>query len=152
MANTYTQLYVHAVFAVQGRQSMILQNQKEELHKYITGIVRNKGQKLIAINCMPDHTHIFIGFKPNSNIADIIRDVKNNSVRFINEKQWVAGKFTWQEGYGAFTYSHSQLATVAKYIDRQEEHHKHQTFIEEYREMLEKFNIRYDERYIFKTD
>ena len=150
MANTYTQIYIHIVFAVQGRQNLILKEYKEELHKYITGIVQNKGQKLIAINSMPDHVHIFIGMKPTAALSDLARDIKNNSSTFINEKKWVRGKFNWQKGFGAFSYGHSQIDVVVKYIQNQEEHHEKKTFREEYLEMLQKFAVEYDEKYLFE--
>lgn len=150
MANTFTQLYVQIVFAVQGRQNLISKAHKEELHKYITGIVREKKQKLLAVNCMPDHTHVFVGFKPDKAISDLARDIKANSSAFVNEKKWVKGKFHWQEGYGAFTYSHSQLTDVINYIRNQEAHHMKKTFREEYLDMLEKFRIEYDQRYLFE--
>jgi REP element-mobilizing transposase RayT len=150
MANTYTQIYIHVVFAVQGRQNLIRKVNKEELHKYITGIIQNKGQKLIAINSMPDHVHIFIGMKPNIALSDLIRDVKNNSSTFINEKRWIRGKFNWQKGFGAFSYAHSQIDAVAKYILNQEKHHAKKTFKEEYVEMLKNFNVGYDEKYLFE--
>ncbi len=119
MANTYTQIYIQVVFAVQGRYNLISKKHKEELHKYITGIIRNKKQKLIAINCMPDHIHIFIGMKPNIALSDLVRDVKNNSSTFINKKNWVRGKFNWQKGFGAFSYGRSQIDAVVKYIQNQ---------------------------------
>jgi len=150
MANTYTQIYIHVVFAVQGRQNLIPKEHKEELHKYITGIVQNKKQKLIAINCMPDHSHIFIGMKPSIALSDLVRDIKNNSSAFINEKKWVRGKFNWQEGFGAFSYGHSQIEVVVKYIQNQDDHHAQKTFKEEYLEMLKKFAVEYDEKYLFK--
>ncbi len=114
MANTYTQIYIQVVFAVQGRLNPIKKDNKEELHKYITGIVRNKKQKLIAINSMSDHIHIFLGMKPSIALPDLVRDIKNNSSTFINEKKWVRGKFSWQEGFGAFSYGHSQMDTVVR--------------------------------------
>ncbi len=150
MANTYTQIYIHVVFAVQGRQNLIPEEHKEELHKYITGIVQNKKQKLIAINSMPDHSHIFIGMKPSLALSDLVRDIKNNSSNFINEKKWVRGKFNWQEGFGAFSYGHSQIEVVVKYIQNQEQYHTKKTFKEEYLEMLKKFDVEYDEKYLFK--
>lgn len=150
MANTYTQIYIHVVFAVQGRQNLIPKEHKEDLHKYITGIVRNKGQKLIAINSMPDHAHVFIGMKPNIALSDLVRDIKNNSSGFINEKKWVRGKFNWQKGFGAFSYGHSQIDAVVKYILNQEKHHAKKTFHEEYVEMLKKFAVEYDEKYLFE--
>ena len=116
MANAYSQLYIHVIFAVKGRQSLISANWKEEFYKYITGIVTNKGQKLIAINGMPDHIHILIGQKPDKSISDLVRDIKSNSSNFINDKKWINGKFEWQNGFGAFSYSHSQLTNVINYI------------------------------------
>lgn len=150
MANTYTQIYIHVVFAVQGRQNLIPKEHKEDLHKYITGIVRNKGQKLIAINSMPDHAHVFLGVKPTIALSDLVRDIKNNSSGFINEKKWVRGKFNWQKGFGAFSYGHSQIDAVVKYILNQEKHHAKKTFHEEYVEMLKKFAVEYDEKYLFE--
>lgn len=149
MANTYTQIYIQVVFAVQHRQNLINKDKKEELHKYITGIIRNKNQKLFAINSMPDHVHIFIGVKPSMALSDLVRDIKNNSSTFINEKKWVMGKFNWQKGFGAFSYRHSQIDTVVKYIQNQESHHAKKTFKEEYLEILKKFNVEYDDKYLF---
>ena len=149
MANTYTQIYLHVVFAVQHRQNLINKEKKEELHKYIAGIIRNKNQKLIAINSMPDHVHIFIGMKPSIALSDLVRDIKNNSSTFINEKKWVMGKFNWQKGFGAFSYGHSQIDTVVKYIQNKESHHAKKTFKEEYLEILKKFDVEYDEKYLF---
>ena len=150
MANTYTQIYIQVVFAVQGRYNMIRKEHKEELNKFITGIIRNKKQKLIAINNMPDHAHIFIGMKPSIALSDLVRDIKNNSSAFINEKKWVRRKFNWQEGFGAFSYGHSQMDAVVKYIQNQEEHHARKTFKEEYLELLKRFHVEYDEKYLFK--
>jgi REP element-mobilizing transposase RayT len=149
MANTYTQIYMHIVFAVQGRYNLLKKENKEELHKYITGIIKNKKQKLIAINSMPDHAHIFIGMKPNIALSDLVRDIKNNSSSFITKKRWVVGKFNWQEGFGGFSYGHSQIGVVAKYIENQEKHHIRKTFKEEYLETLKKFNVEFNEKYIF---
>ncbi|MGH7595815.1 MAG: IS200/IS605 family transposase [bacterium] len=150
MANTYTQIYIHVVFAVQGRQNLIPKEHKEELHKYITGIVKNKGQKLIAINSMPDHVHVFIGMKPSIALSDLVGDIKTGSSTFINEKKWIREKFNWQVGFGAFSYGHSQIDVVVKYIQDQEEHHAKKSFREEYLNMLNKFNVAYDEKYLFK--
>lgn len=150
MANTYTQIYIHIVFAVQGRHNLIRQEHKEELHKYTTGIITKKGQKLLAINAMPDHVHVLVGLKPDKSVSDLVRDIKTNSSGFITEKNWVRGKFRWQEGYGAFSYSHSQLTTIINYIRNQEKHHSKRTFKQEYLEMLEKFNIEYDKKYLFE--
>ena len=149
MANTYSQLYIHIIFAVKGRQSLISAKWKEEIYKYITGITTNKGQKLIAINGMPDHIHILIGLKPDKSISDLVRDIKSNSSKFINDKKWITGKFEWQIGFGAFSHSHSQLTNVIKYIQRQEEHHKVKTFKEEYFEFLKLFNIEFKDEYLF---
>jgi REP element-mobilizing transposase RayT len=150
MANTYTQIYMHVVFAVQERQNLIRREHKEELHKYITGIITGRGQKLIAINLMPDHVHILLGLKPDIALSDLVGDIKTGSTNHINRNQWVAGRFCWQEGFGAFSYSHSQLNAVVRYIQNQEQHHARRTFREEYRAMLERFKVRYEERYLFK--
>lgn len=150
MANTFTQLYVHIVFAVKGRQNLISANHREELHKYITGIVQNKNQKMLAIFCMPDHVHMFIGMKPDMSISDLVRDIKANASRYINDQKWVVGKFSWQEGFGAFSYAKSQQNDVVKYILNQEDHHKIKSFKEEYLEILKKFEVEYDEQYLFE--
>lgn len=123
MANTFSQIYIQTVFAVSNRQSVIKADFKEDLYKYITRIVRNQGQKLIAINGMPDHVHILIGLRPAMALADLVQDIKADSSNFINKKKWVQGKFSWQEGYGAFSYGHSQLNTIIQYIQHQEKHH-----------------------------
>ena len=149
MANTYTQLYFHVVFAVKGRANLISPKWKVELYKYITGIITNKNQKLITINGMPDHVHIMIGMKPDNNLSDLIRDIKANSSKFINEKKWVLGKFEWQQGFGAFTLGHSQIDSVIKYISNQEEHHKIKSFKEEYMEFLKLYEIDFKAEYIF---
>jgi REP element-mobilizing transposase RayT len=150
MANTYTQIYIQIVFAVQGRQSLIQAERNDELQKYITGIVTNQGQKLIAINNMPDHMHILIGQKPTMALSDLVRDIKAGSSGFINERRWVAGRFSWQEGFGAFSYGHSQLGAVIRYIQNQQQHHRRRSFAEEYEQLLERFNIPHDERYVFQ--
>lgn len=150
MPNTYTQIYIQIVFAVKGRQNLISPKNREELHKYITGIVQNRGHKLLAIFCMPDHVHVLIGLKPSQSISNIAKDIKAGSSGFINEKKWVMGKFNWQEGYGAFSYSKNQVDSVVKYILNQEEHHRKKTFKEEYLEFLAEFDIAYDEKYLFE--
>ena len=150
MANTYTQLYIQIVFAVKSRQNLISNSWKNELFKYITGIISNDGQKLIAINGMPDHIHILIGLKPNKALSDLVRDIKANSSRFINEKRWISGKFEWQTGFGAFSYSHSQLTNIINYIQNQEKHHASTTFKEEYIDFLNAFEIDYKHDYVFK--
>jgi putative transposase len=149
MANTYTQIYLQLVFAPKGRENIIPVTHKEELHKYTTGIIQNRKHKLLAINSMPDHTHIFIGYNPSQPLPDLLRDIKANSSKFINEKKWMGGKFQWQTGYGAFSYSHSQIDDVIKYINSQEAHHKKASFKEEYLTLLQKFDIEYDPQYLF---
>jgi putative transposase len=149
MANTYTQIYLHLVFSPEGRESVIPIKHKEELQKYTTGIIQKRKHKLLAINYMPDHVHIFIGYQPSQLLPDLLRDIKANSSKFINEKKWLSGKFRWQEGYGAFSYSHSHINDVIQYINRQEEHHKKIRFKEEYQKYLEDFTIEYDPRYLF---
>ncbi|WP_291286566.1 IS200/IS605 family transposase [Flavobacterium sp.] len=149
MANTYSQLYIHIVFTVKGRQNLISKNWKAEIYKYITGIVSNKGQKLITINGMPDHIHILIGLKPDKSISDLVRDIKANSSKFINDKKWINGKFEWQNGFGAFSYSHSHLTNIIKYIENQEEHHKTRTFKQEYIGFLKLFDVDFKNEYLF---
>lgn len=148
MGNTFTQIYLHVVFAVQNRVSLIQPEWENELYKYITGIVRNNGHKLIAINRMSDHVHIAVGYKPNQLIPDLLQDIKGNSSKWINEKKYVKGKFTWQAGYGAFSFSHSQIDAVVNYINSQEKHHKRQSFREEYIQLLKKYDVPYDEKYV----
>jgi putative transposase len=149
MAGTFSQVYVQVVFAVKGRQSLIDQTWRDELFRYMAGIITAKGQKSIIVNGVADHVHCFIGLRPVMFISDLVRDIKNNSSRFINEKGFVKGRFEWQEGYGAFSYSHSHIKTVYEYILNQEEHHRKQTFREEYVDFLEKFEIEYQPKYIF---
>ncbi len=150
MAGTFSQIYIQIVFAPQGRENLIGKNWKDELHKYIAGIITNKGQKSIIINGVSDHIHILIGLKPSMAISDLVRDIKNNSSNFINEKKFVNGKFSWQEGYGAFSYAHSQIEQVYNYILHQEEHHHKKTFKEEYLDFLQKYEIEYDEKFLFE--
>ena len=150
MAHTFTQIYIQAVFAVAWRQSLVRLNFKEDLHKYITGIVRKQGQKLIAINAMPDHTHMLIGLKPNKALSDLMRDVKSDSTEFIKRNGWIKGQFNWQEGFGAFSYSHSQLGSVIRYIRDQEKHHAKRTFRNEYLTLLKKFDVAYESKYLFE--
>lgn len=149
MAGTFSQIYIQIVFAVKGRQNLISKQWKDDLHKYIAGIIKGKKQKPIIVNGMPDHIHAFIGLRPSMTIADLVRDIKNNSTNFINNHTWVKGKFSWQEGYGAFSYSHSHIGSVYNYIKNQEQHHKKRTFKEEYLELLKKFEIEYNEKYLF---
>jgi len=151
MANTYSQIYLQVVFAVEGRQNLIQKRNKQELHKYITGIVTQRGQKLLAVHCMPDHTHVLIGLKPSVALSDVVRDVKNASTNFVNRNRWVAGRFSWQEGFGAFSYGHSQLTGIINYIKDQEQHHASRTFRQEYIQFLKKYEIDHDEKFIFKS-
>ncbi|MBL0104826.1 MAG: transposase [Bacteroidetes bacterium] len=149
MPNTYSQLYAQIVFAVQGRQNLIPAIHREELHKYISGIIQNRKQKTLAVFCMPDHAHVLVGMQPSVPISDLTRDIKAGSSNFINGKKWIDGKFNWQEGFGAFSYSRSQIDNVIRYILNQEKHHKHKSFKEEYLGFLEKFGIEYQEKYLF---
>jgi len=150
MPNTYTQIYLQFVFAVKYRARVIQPNWKNNLYQYITGIVQNNGHKMLVINGMPDHLHIFIGMMPNQSISDLLKDIKRSSSIWINENKFVKGKFEWQEGYAAFSYAKSQIKNVIAYIENQEEHHKSESFKKEYIHFLQKFEIEYDEKYIFK--
>jgi REP element-mobilizing transposase RayT len=150
MANTYTQIHLQFVFAVKYRNGLIHGSFKEELYKYISGIIKENNHKLLAINGMPDHLHIFIGMRPSQSISDLLQDIKGSSSKWINEKKFLKVKFEWQEGYGAFSYSKSHVNNVISYIQNQENHHKKESFREEYLKFLKVFEIEYDERYIFK--
>ena len=152
MANTYSQIYIQAVFAPEGRQNLIRRENKEELHKYITGIVTNQGQKLLAIHCMPDHTHVLIGLRPAMAVSDLMQEVKAHSSSFINEKKWVPGRFNWQAGYRAFSYGHSQLTSIIQYIRNQEAHHAKKSFRDEYLQFLKKFDVAYNPKFLFDFD
>ena len=150
MANTYTQIHLQFIFAVKYREGLINSAWKDQLYKYITGIVQNHKHKLLSINGMPDHVHLLIGMRPTQSVSELMQQVKGDSSKWINEKKYVKGKFEWQEGYGAFSYGKSQVPNVISYIQNQEEHHRKKTFVEEYIEFLKKFEIEYDERYILK--
>ncbi|WP_300599569.1 IS200/IS605 family transposase [Niabella sp.] len=150
MAGTYSQIYIQIVFAVKVRQNLIHPAWKDALHKYIAGIIKGKGQKPIIVNGMPDHLHIFVGLRPAMAISDLVRDIKNNSSNFINDRHLVNGKFSWQEGFGAFSYAHSQIEQVYNYILNQEAHHQRKTFKTEYVEFLNTFDIPFDEKYLFE--
>jgi REP element-mobilizing transposase RayT len=150
MAGTFSQIYIQVVFAVKRRESLIHPSWEEELYKYITGIVRNKEQKMLAINGMHDHIHFLMGMKPSCCLSDLVREVKKSSNDFIQEKKFSKFKFQWQEGYGAFSYSHSSLDNVIAYINTQKEHHKKQTFKEEYKMFLTKFQIEHKDEYLFE--
>lgn len=149
MPGTYSQIYIQNIFAVKGRQSLIGINWEERLYKYITGIVQEKEQKMIAINGMPDHIHFLIGMRPSCCLSDLVREIKKSSSIFIKENKLTPFKFNWQEGFGAFSYSHSHLNRVITYIDNQKEHHKKKSFKAEYFGFLKKFNVQYDEKYLF---
>ena len=149
MPNTYSQLYIQIVFAVQGRKSFIKESFREELQKYTSKIISEQKQKLLAIYCMPDHTHIFLSMKPSLAISDLVRDIKSNSSIFLKDKKFVK-EFSWQEGFGAFSYSKSQSKNVIAYVLNQQEHHRKRTFKNEYLDFLNKFEIEYDEKYLFE--
>jgi putative transposase len=149
MSGTFSQIYIHYVFAVKGRQNLLQKPWREEVFQYISGIINGKNQKPIIVNGVADHVHVFVGLKPSMPISDLVRDIKNNSSNFINERKFIRGKFSWQEGYGVFSYAQSQVETVYQYIANQEEHHKKKTFKDEYIEFLNKYEVEYDEKYLF---
>ena len=151
MANTYTQIHIQVIFAVKNRTGLIQKEWKDELYKYITGIIQTHDHKLLAINGMPDHLHVFFGMRPIQSLSDLMQDIKGSSSKWINEKKFIKGKFEWQEGYGAFSYGKSQASSVIAYVQNQEVHHRKITFLEEYKKFLEKFEVDYDEQYIFKA-
>lgn len=137
MAGTYSQIYIQVVFAVQGRQNLLQKEWRQEVFKYMVGIIKNKGQKPIIVNGVEDHAHVFLGLKPAKALSDLVRDVKNNSSNFINDHKWIKGRFSWQEGYGAFLYGHSQIEDMYNYVLNQEQHHAKQTFKDEYMDFLQ---------------
>ena len=149
MANTFTQIHIHAVFAVQNRISLIHKFWQERLYKYIIAIIQKHGHKVLSIGGMPDHIHILFGFRPTQALSALIQEVKRDSSEWINKEKLVMGRFSWQEGYGAFSYSKSHVSQVAKYIETQEKHHQKKSFLEEYKKILRDFDLEYDERYIF---
>jgi len=149
MANTFTQIHIHAVFAVQNRISLINQSWQDRLYKYIIAIIQKHGHKVLSIGGMPDHIHILFGFRPTQALSELIQEVKRDSSEWINKEKLVRGRFSWQEGYGAFSYSKSHISKVANYIETQEKHHKKRSFLEEYKKILQDFDLEYDERYIF---
>jgi putative transposase len=148
--NTYSQIYIQIVFAVKGRQNSIKETFREEIQRYMSGIISNKKQKTYAIFCMPDHTHIFVSIKPDIAISDLVRDIKSNSSSFIKEKNFLNNTFSWQDGFGAFSYSKSQSQQVVNYILNQPLHHQKRSFKEEYLEFLKKYEIAYEEKYLFE--
>jgi REP element-mobilizing transposase RayT len=149
MANTYSQILIHVVFTVKGRSNLIEKKWRNDIHRYISGIITSKGQKSIIVNGVADHVHCFIGLNPSMCLSELIRDVKNNSSKYINEKKIIKGKFQWQEGFGAFSYATSQIKNVYNYILNQEEHHKKTSFKEEYLTLLENYEVDYEEKYLF---
>ncbi len=152
MANTYTQLYFHIVFAVRGRRNLMSKKWRDELYKYITGVIKAKEQKLMIIGGVEDHIHLLLGTKPDCNLSDLVRDIKANSSKWINEQKLTPIKFEWQSGFGAFTIGQSQISRVVTYIQNQEEHHKKKTFREEYIEFLKAYEVDYNEKYIFTDE
>lgn len=149
MAGTFSQIYIHYVFAVKGRENLLQQPWRDDVFKFIAGIIKGKNQKPIIVNGVADHVHVFVGLNTSMCISDLVRDIKNNSSNFINDQHFLKGKFSWQEGYGAFSYAHSQIEQVYQYIANQEEHHKKKTFKDEYLDFLQKFEVVYNERYLF---
>jgi REP element-mobilizing transposase RayT len=150
MANTFTQIHIHTVFAVKNRMSLIHKSWQERLYKYIITIIQKHEHKVLSIGGMPDHIHILFGFRPTQALSNLIQEVKRDTSEWINQQHLITGRFSWQEGYGAFSYSKSHISKVAKYIETQDEHHKEKIFIDEYKKILKNFELEYDERYIFK--
>lgn len=150
MTNTYTQIHIHIVFAVRKRECLIQKSLQEPLYKYVNTIINNNGHKTLCIGGTQDHIHILLGLRPNESLSHLVQEIKKDSSKWINSNGFLKGHFEWQEGYGAFSYAKSQIPAVVAYIENQEQHHKRQTFIDEYKQMLEMFNISYDEKYIFK--
>jgi len=150
MANTYTQLYIQFVFSVKGRENLIKESFREELEKVMCGVINNHKCKTFAVYCNPDHTHIFVGMHPTISPSKLMEQVKSGSSNWLNSKQHIRGHFTWQDGFGAFSYSKSQIDHVVKYVLNQPEHHKKQSFKEEYLLFLKKFNVDYNPKYLFE--
>ncbi len=151
MPNTYTQLYIHFVFAVKYRAAVIQPQWEEQLHRYTTGIVKNNGHKLLVINSAIVHLHLFVGLNPKQSVSELMQLVKGDSSEFVNKKGFTKRKFYWQEGYGAFSNSRSQLNAVSKYILNQKEDHNKKTFREEYISMLNDYEVNYDDKYLLKN-
>ena len=150
MPGTFTQIYIHAVFAVNGRNNFLRKPWRTDVFRHMSGIIKNRNQKSIIINGVSDHVHLFVGLKPSICISDLIRDIKNNTTNYINENKFLNVRFSWQKGYGAFSCSHSHLNAVYNYILNQESHHHKKTFREEYLELLKKYEIRFDEKFLFE--
>ncbi|HRN79395.1 MAG TPA: IS200/IS605 family transposase [Ferruginibacter sp.] len=149
MAGTFSQIYIQYVFAVKGRENLLQKPWRDEVFKYISGIIKGKNQKPIIVNGVSDHVHVFVGLNPAMNISDLVRDIKNNSSNFINDQKFLKKKFAWQGGYGAFSYAHSQIQNVYQYIANQEIHHRKNTFKEEYIDFLQEFEIEFNDKYLF---
>jgi len=143
--STFTQLYVHIIFGTSGRICILHGDKQNQIQKYITGIIKNRGHTPIIINGMPDHIHILIGLNPDKTISDLVKEIKRCSTNYINEHGWFRGKFKWQQGYGAFSYGQSQLQKIIRYIKNQERHHRKRSFREEYKQLLDSFEIDYSE-------
>ena len=150
MANTYTQIHIQTVFAVKNRESLIQADWEDSLYKYITGIIQNNGHKVLQVNGMPDHIHIFFGMRPTQSLSDLIKQVKGDSSKWVNQNNFLKRRFSWQEGYGAFSYTKSEVPRVIQYIKNQKQHHRKKTFATEYVDFLKAFDIEYDDRYVFK--
>ena len=148
--STYSQIYIQVVFAVKNRKSLIEPTWEEQLYKYITGIITNKGQKLLAINGIPNHIHILIGMKPSCCLSDLVREIKKSTTSWIRGSKLCEYKFEWQQGFGAFSYSPSDLNSVISYIQKQKEHHKKKSFKDEYLILLKEFQVRYNDAYLFE--
>ena len=149
MANTFTQIHIQAVFAVQNRGSLIGREWRERLWQYITAIIQKHGHKVLATGGTADHVHVFFGFRPTQALSALMQEVKRDSSEWINQNRLVLGRFSWQEGYGAFSYAKSQIDSVVKYVKNQETHHARRNFVEEFMEFLDKFGVEYDKRYVF---
>jgi len=150
MPGTFSQIYIQVVFAVKGRKNLMQKEWRQELFKYMAGTIKGKNQKPIIVNGVADHVHLFIGLKPSIALSDLVRDIKNNASNFVNDQKFVTGKFKWQEGFGGFSYSHSHIEKVYNYILNQEKHHQKRTFKEEYIELLDRYEVPYEERYLFE--
>ncbi|HOS16198.1 MAG TPA: IS200/IS605 family transposase [Bacteroidales bacterium] len=151
MANTYTQIHIHLIFAVQNRKSLIDKQWQSRLYNYIIAIIQKHEHKVLSIGGMPDHIHILFGFRPNQSLSSLVQEVKRDSSVWINTNKLVKNKFSWQEGYGAFSYSKSHLSAVSRYIEDQSKHHAKRNFIEEYKKILDDFGIEYNDKYIFRN-
>ena len=149
MAGTYSQIYIQIVFAVKGRQNLLLEPWRQDVFKYMTGIVMGKNQKPLVINGVSDHVHLFVGLNTSFVLSDLVRDIKNNTSNYINARQFLTKRFSWQEGFGAFSYGRSQIGRVCRYIENQEKHHRKQTFKNEYTGLLNRFGIPFQEKHLF---